>query len=319
MNTRKKFRKGEISKDSYLLANFSKIKHKSWELYCITRILHLLDDDDIEYVCQQLVKKKSGDEFFFTDLCFPSLGIYVEINEDQHFSKSAKEDDRLREREIFDATNWVEIDIDVYNPITEEYLPLSQVKDRIDEVVNIIKARKSELVSDGSDITWDYKSKYDPQTYINKGLIRIEDNVSMLYTRDALELFGYKKGNFQSGSWHIKGTTEHVWFPKLYTNMTKDGVEWVNTLENDSKTIKMQKKVNGEFVECDDILERAIVFAHYKNLLGFVVYRFMGVFEPEESSINRLKFINGKAPVTNKINTYKLVQTEIDLSKYHMK
>ena len=41
-----------LTKDEYLLKNFSKIKHKKWELFVITRILHLLDDTNIEYVCQ---------------------------------------------------------------------------------------------------------------------------------------------------------------------------------------------------------------------------------------------------------------------------
>ena len=45
-----------ISKDDYILRNFSKIKHKKWELYVITRIIHLLNDPEIEFVCQQLVK-----------------------------------------------------------------------------------------------------------------------------------------------------------------------------------------------------------------------------------------------------------------------
>ena len=47
-----------LTKDEYLLKNFSKIKHKKWELFVITRILHLLDDPDIEYVCQQYIKVK---------------------------------------------------------------------------------------------------------------------------------------------------------------------------------------------------------------------------------------------------------------------
>ena len=45
-----------ISKDDYILRSFSKIKHKSWELYVITRIVHLLDDPDLEFICQQLIK-----------------------------------------------------------------------------------------------------------------------------------------------------------------------------------------------------------------------------------------------------------------------
>ena len=36
-----------LTKDEYLLKNFSKIKHKSWELFVITRILQLLEDADI--------------------------------------------------------------------------------------------------------------------------------------------------------------------------------------------------------------------------------------------------------------------------------
>ena len=44
-----------ITKDEYLLRNFSKISHKKWELYIVTRVLHLLDDPNVEYVCQQYI------------------------------------------------------------------------------------------------------------------------------------------------------------------------------------------------------------------------------------------------------------------------
>ena len=44
--------KSLMTKDQYLLRNFSKINHKKWELYVVTRVLHLLADDDVEYVCQ---------------------------------------------------------------------------------------------------------------------------------------------------------------------------------------------------------------------------------------------------------------------------
>jgi len=46
----------KITKDEYILRNFSKIQHKKWELYVITRIIHLLNDPELEFVCQQLVK-----------------------------------------------------------------------------------------------------------------------------------------------------------------------------------------------------------------------------------------------------------------------
>ena len=95
-----------ISKDEYLLRNFSKITHKKWELFVITRILHLLNDPDIEYVCQQYVNPSNSDKYYLTDLCFPSLKLYYEIDEGQHATEEHKKDDKIRQREILDATDW---------------------------------------------------------------------------------------------------------------------------------------------------------------------------------------------------------------------
>ncbi len=50
----------KFSKDQYVLRNFSKIYHKKWELYIITRIVHFLNDLDIEFVCQQSIKTRDG-------------------------------------------------------------------------------------------------------------------------------------------------------------------------------------------------------------------------------------------------------------------
>ena len=67
----------KFSKDQYVLRNFSKIQHKKWELYVITRIIHLLNDPELEFVCQQLVKT-SDNKRYLTDLCFPELNLYCE-------------------------------------------------------------------------------------------------------------------------------------------------------------------------------------------------------------------------------------------------
>ena len=76
-----------ISNDDYLLRNISKIKHKKWELYIITRILHSLNDPDIEYTCQQFVKTKSGRRYL-ADICFPTLKLYYEIENFNTIKKS---------------------------------------------------------------------------------------------------------------------------------------------------------------------------------------------------------------------------------------
>ena len=50
------------------------------ELYVISRIIHLLDDEEIEFICQQYVKSRSGVGYLI-DLCFPQLKLYCEIDE----------------------------------------------------------------------------------------------------------------------------------------------------------------------------------------------------------------------------------------------
>jgi 2-polyprenyl-3-methyl-5-hydroxy-6-metoxy-1,4-benzoquinol methylase len=74
-----------FSRDEYILRNFSKIKHKKWELYVITRIIHLLNDPDIAFVCQQAIRTRNNRRYL-TDLCFPGLKLYCEVDELQHSS-----------------------------------------------------------------------------------------------------------------------------------------------------------------------------------------------------------------------------------------
>ena len=103
-----------VTKDEYILRNLSKIRHKKWELFVITRIIHLLNDPDIEFVCQQLIRIRNGKRYL-TDLCFPSLELYYEIDELQHASEPHQITDQIRQREIVDATDFIEKRIQVYD------------------------------------------------------------------------------------------------------------------------------------------------------------------------------------------------------------
>ena len=71
-----------INRDEYIVNGLSKIKHKKWELYVISRIIHQLDSD-IGFSFQQLVKTKQG-EYFYADLWFSNLNRYLEVDEDHH-------------------------------------------------------------------------------------------------------------------------------------------------------------------------------------------------------------------------------------------
>ncbi|SVB59969.1 uncharacterized protein METZ01_LOCUS212823 [marine metagenome] len=292
-----------ISKDEYLLRNFSKITHKKWELFVITRILHLVNDPDIEYICQQYVNPPNSNKYYLTDLCFPSLKLYCEIDEGQHASKDHINDDKIRQREILDATDWKEYRIRVYDKNDHSKgRALNEVISEIDEFVNYIKNRKKEFESkSGKKITWDYEAKFSPQPHIDKGYIDVKDNVVFLYHKDALRLFGYKGKHFQRAYWRVKGFNQAVWFPKLY-----DNIPWKNALTDGSSKITQEKYINGELCEYPlPSNEERIVFAHYKNVLGQTVYKFYGKFQVDWENTNSFT------------NIFKRSATRIDLKDYN--
>lgn len=80
-----------MSKTDYILRSLSKITKKRWEHYVINRIFHKLDDPEIEFVCQQCIRKaNSPDKIYLADLFFPQLALYLEIDEEHHDSDEAK-------------------------------------------------------------------------------------------------------------------------------------------------------------------------------------------------------------------------------------
>ena len=258
-----------ISKDDYILRNFSKIQLKKWELYIITRIVHLLNDTDIEFVCQQLIKTPDGKRYL-ADLCFPSLKLYYEIDEAQHGSDQHKIKDEHRQREIVDATDFIEKRITVFDKNKNDR-NIKEINNEVDAFIDFIKKRKEHFISKGDFIPWDYETKFSPTPHLKRGYIDVKDNVVFSNHRDALRCFGYKGGHYQRAVWRIKGSNKEVWFPKLYRNNT-----WNNSLSDDFKKIIYKKNNNTKIKRLKK--REWIVFAHYKDLLGQIVYKFLGEF-----------------------------------------
>ncbi len=271
----------KFSKDQYVLRNFSKIYHKKWELYIITRIVHFLNDLDIEFVCQQSIKTRDGKRYL-ADLCFPSLKLYYEIDEVQHGSDEHKIKDEHKSREIVDATGFIEKRIRVFDKNKDDR-NIKEINNEVDEFIDFIKKRKKQFVSKGNFIPWNYETKFIPTPHLKRGYIDVKDNVVFSNHRDALRCFGYKGGHYQHATWKIKGTNKEVWFPKLYKNRT-----WDNSLSDDFNKISMKKTDNTKLhpslkTEHSIMLSNKkryewIVFAHYKDLLGQIVYKFLGEF-----------------------------------------
>ena len=261
----------KISKDQYILRSLSKIKHKKWENFIISRIVHSIIDLDIEFACQQLVRIKNRKRYL-TDLCFPGLKLYLEIDEKHHSSSKQEQKDYDRKSEIIDATGFLERRIRVYTKKKKTDRDLNIVTKEVDKFIKFVKQRKKKFIARKKFVKWNYEKKFDPEVSIKKGYIDVKDNIAFLKHRDALRCFGYKKGDHQRAVWRIKGTDKQVWFPKLYKNG-----DWNNSLSEDLKRITM-KKIGGRVSDLKKRKRINIVFAHNKDHLGQIVYKFLGEF-----------------------------------------
>ena len=259
-----------ITKDEYILKSFSKLRNKKWELYVITRIIHLLNDPEIEFVCQQPIKSRDGNRYL-ADLFFPGLKLFFEIDEEHHANEENIIADRFREREIIDTTSFDVQRIRVYDEKINDR-DLKDIDNEIDNFIDFIKQRKEEFLSEDKFEPWNYERKFDPNYYIDKGYIDVEENVSFQYHKDAMRCFGYKKGHFQHAVWKNDDKTITVWFPKFYDNR-----DWINTLSDDGKKISM-KKIDDSIIDNNGEWS-PIVFAHYKDFLGMIYYKFIGGFK----------------------------------------
>ena len=291
-----------ITKDEYLLRNFSKIRHKKWELYVITRILHNLNDPNIEYVCQQFINPKNSKGYYLADICFPSLKLYCEINEAQHATDEHIDSDKLRQREILEATDWIQKDIKVYDrkdPSRDR--PIEEVDKEVDKFILFLRERKKKFEKKlKKKILWDFKDRFNPEVHIKNGHINVKDNVVFLYHKDALRLFGYSGKHYQRGWWRIKSINQAVWFPKLYPNN-----QWRNLLSDDRSIITQEQIINGNKVKHSlPSNEERIVFAHYKNIFGQTVYKFYGTYVVDWKNTDEY------------FQTFKQVSDSIDLEEY---
>lgn len=286
-----------IDLDEYHLDCLSKLRHKKWELFLIARIVHAIWDEGIEYTCQQYVK--TGDDYRLADICFPSLGIWCEINEKGgHSSVDQQERDKRRMREIMQATHWRCVNFDAFYVKNGKAKPLAVLVEEVDHFISNLKSEFLNKLDNGQISKWSPADRYSPKKYANSTIIKVSDNVVFRYHKDALGLFGYTGGHHQASTWQTRRADCKVWFPKLYPN-----AGWDNSISQDGSVIKTRpidsitrsstkKPLNGY----------RIVFAHNTNVLGHTVYRFLGLFE--------------LASVVDSEETYRFVSDEIVLAEY---
>lgn len=277
-----------MDKTDYILRSLSKITKKRWEHYAITRIFHLLNDLDIEFVCQQCIRK-DAETYYLADLYFPQLKIYLEIDEGHHDLNLNKIADAKREIDIVTATGLQE------HRISANGVTLDMLNTEIDVFIERVKKLKAQLMLKGTFTCWDLKNRFTAQPHLDKKLLTMGPDAVFRTHKDALECFGYNKGHYQRAVWNLPANVRDavglkgncmVWFPKLYRQKN-----WVNSLSDDGKTItEINKTSEGHYREKWD---RRIVMAHSRDALNRTLYRFLGVFRvlPDSNEPAERKFI----------------------------
>lgn len=261
--------------------------HKRYEYYVISRFLHRLDDLEIEIQPQQYIVRKEG--YALADLYLPQFNIVLEVDEPHHIKTVDK--DELREQDIIGA-----IDAEIYripipveeNTIDDRQQSIIQVNQAIEHLIERVRLKKKALVNRNEFEPWDINRIIDPQFYIQKGNISLEDNCAFHRIVDALKCFGLNYQGYQRGSArHPSEDETMIWFPKLYSNQ-----EWMNTI-NSNEDLIIGKALDSEQHQkhvakiLSQNIKYRIVFAHGKNNFGETRYRFKGRFklDREESNV----------------------------------
>lgn len=183
-------------------------------------------------------------------------------------------------------------------PKGQPALSLNDLHEWIDDFVSQLRAKKSDLGS--KFIPWDYETRYDPETHIERGYIDADENVAFANHRDALKCFGYSKGHYQRGWWPVPNRNEGVWFPKFYSNE-----EWDNGRTPDGQYIYQTARAEKDaLVEAQRTVPNRIVFAHDQDALGYTLYRFLGVYAYDPSQSD------------DRTDKFRLVNKRVDLLAY---
>jgi hypothetical protein len=295
-----------LGKANYVANSLSKMKHKRWELYVISRVIHLLDDLEIEFICQQVVLPDDGGRKF-ADLYFPQFNIYLEVNERGGHSKEVDQKlDKVRQGEILRAVGARQEKIEIFSFDEQGGVldsSLEGINQKIDNFVTLLKKYKQEHLLRGAFEPWDPSKKHDPAKFLKKGYLDVSENPSFLTHRDALRCFGYTKGHYQKAVWRAASwENAFVWFPHFIKHK-----DWLNIFSEDEKVITETMLTSNENtrqrIEASDTNQVRYTFAKTRDKLGNTLYRFVGVFKnisKSEDVFGRLVFTHEK--VSDKIS-----------------
>lgn len=305
-------------KTDYLFESFRHTQKKVYENYVVLGIWHRLRIKglDIKPVTQQCVRREAG-SYALLDLYFPGLNLAVECDEAYH--RANKENDALRERDIFKAFGEVGNDISVHRAedllkemdaqtstmtkINAELVDISrlelarvaadltypEIDKQLDSIVNIIVQRFEKA----NRPTWDMSKPQD----IVEASGKITMDMGLIFPKkiDILKALNIRtvkgspyKSSPQQGS--VKVSDEpytRIWF----ANVALDNKgAWKNILRENGNVIEEQsrgelnKSARNHWMRACRMASESkgvyrVTFAKARNGLAEKGHRFMGVFQ----------------------------------------
>ena len=272
----------------YISRSLSKIQHKKFELYVISRIIHKLDNHEFKYVFQQYAARDNNTgKYALIDLYLPQLGIAIEVDEAHH--KEQYTEDEIRQKEI------EQLDIQVERVQCYEKR-IDEVNNEIDKIIELIKTKKNELGDNFKP--WNGLNGYE--YYSKKGYFDINDSTELTSPTEICNCFGF--ANAAQGGARVIDKETILWWP--HENYISEEEQDVNS---DEKKPRWYNKLNAngdEIVEKDlnddsdkfymdslseNFRKKRIVFYRKKNMLNEKFYRFVGVFELNKEETKRRK------------------------------
>lgn len=282
-------------KKEFILRSFRRISNKKEELYVITRIFHLLNDLEIEFVCQQKVRKPDG-KIYLVDIFFPQFKLYLEVNEEHHLKEDQKLFDKLRMEQIWEITDWERHEIFTHTNLIE-------INRSIEKFISVLRTKKKILEAENCFKDWTINSTKKIKQILERGHLDSKLNDHLPKQADVTRLFGANHKEWYRGSYPYSKPfdfiSKMVWFPKLYRHSV-----WTNQLSEDGSKIT-EIKSSGEAIRGERSEEvNKIVFGHYKDPVGETTYRYMG------------EFIYSSSESSNFKNVYKLVSERTCLKPF---
>lgn len=263
-------------KVEYISKLFQKTSFKAIESYCLTRLWHKLDNDEVKLVPQQYVNRHS-EKYALTDVYLPQFKIHIEVNEPSHYDSPERIlADEIRKREIEQKTGHRLFVIDCRND-------LSKIHEEIDSIVSLIKEEIIRQKQNGVFKPWQPELEENPNYWRSKKKIREVDEISFKSIEDICTLFEAdfaktKRGFLRQGAIRHPKQNYIIWWP---AENNRSG--WLNifsdndNLINESHTDKLKR--SNHYHNLIKTTELRIVFFRNKDVLGNVGYKFKGIYE----------------------------------------